>query len=170
MTRLYYLKTPLLWDLLRGGLGLTVTVLPLSLLDNILPVIVVILVAIAGLFVVFITRIALRHKTEIQLTQDGIMMVTPLGRKEIAWLDMTAVTLSYFSTSRSGAGKGVMTLKLKAGDTIIRIDSSLNGFDTVVKQVAWVCSKVPVAISPTTVHNFDAMGAPIAGDDPPDAG
>ena len=146
MTRLYYLKTPLLWDLLRGGLGLAVTVLPLILLDNI------------------------RHKTEIQLTQDGIMMVTPLGRKEIAWLDMTAVTLSYFSTSRSGAGKGVMTLKLKAGDTIIRIDSSLNGFDTVVKQVAWVCSKVPVAISPTTVHNFDAMGVPIVGDDPPDAG
>lgn len=169
MTRLYYQKTPLLWDLLRGSLGLTVTVLPLILLDNILPVIVVILVAIAGLFLVFIARIALRHKTEIQLTQDGIMIATPLGRKEIAWLDMTAVALSYFSTSRSGAGKGIMTLKLTAGDTIIRIDSSLDGFDTVVKQIARVCAKLPVAVSPTTVHNFDAMGAPIVGDQTPEA-
>ena len=152
MIRLYYLKTPLLWDLLRGFLGLAVTLLPLILLDRILPAIIVILAAIAGLFVIFIVRTALRHKSE------------------IAWSELTGVTLSYFSTSRSGSGNGVMTLKLSDGTTVIRIDSNLNSFDTVVKQVARVCSKVPVAVSPTTVHNFDALGAPIAGDDPPDAG
>ena len=56
MIRLYYLKTPLLWDLLRGFLGLAVTLLPLILLDRILPAIIVILAAIAGLFVIFIVR------------------------------------------------------------------------------------------------------------------
>ncbi|WP_420725208.1 hypothetical protein [Hwanghaeella sp. LZ110] len=170
MIRLYYLKTPLLWDLLRGFLGLAVTLLPLILLDRILSAIIVILAAIAGLFVIFIVRTALRHKTEIQLSQDEIRVATPIGSKEIAWLELTGVTLSYFSTSRSGSGNGVMTLKLSDGTTVIRIDSNLNSFDTVVKQVARVCSKVPVAVSPTTVHNFDALGAPIAGDDPPDAG
>jgi uncharacterized membrane protein YjgN (DUF898 family) len=165
MTKFHYAKTPLLWDLVRGGLGLAVTLLPLVVLDDILPFVAVILAVLSGLFVLFIARTALRHKTEIELSHDGIRVMAPLGAKEIAWPDLKSVSLSYFSTSRSGSGKGVMTLKLSDGPTTIRIDSGLNGFDTVAQGVARICSKVPVAVSATTVHNFEALGAPIAGND-----
>ena len=166
MKKYRYATTSLLWDYLRGGLGLAVSLLPLVFLDGILLPIAVVLGVIAGLFTLFIARTALRHKTEIELSQDAISVISPLGRKEIAWLGLKAVTLSYFSTSRSGTGKGVVTLKLSDEDTTIRIDSGLNGFDSVIQGVAQVCSKVAVAVSPTTVHNFEALGVPIAGNIP----
>lgn len=166
MTVLRYKSGALIADALRGAAGIAFTMGPPLLLDDILAPVAWVLWALSSIFVVYLVRTGLRHKTEIRVTEDGIARVGPLGRRALSWDALGSVRLSYFASARTRAGAGVMALTLKGrdaggSDTKIVVESSLNGFDTLVETVAALCARPDVAVDPTSVHNFDAFGAPI---------
>ncbi len=162
MTILRYDRGELLTDGLRGLAGLVVTLGPILFLDNILLPVAIVLGLAALLFGFFLIRIFLRHKTTIELSQDAIAVVSPVRTRRLAWDQVTAVRLSYFASSRFRAGTGVTTLKLSGGDGDITVESSLSGFDELLAAAARVSARSGVAVDPATVHNFEALGIPIA--------
>ncbi|WP_421880998.1 hypothetical protein [Pacificispira sp.] len=148
-------------DAARGLIGLAVTAGPALGVENILRPIEIVCWALATLFAVFLLRTALRHKTEIQLSEDAIAVQSPLRRRQLKWSDITVVKLSYFASAKARRGSGVLTLTLRGGGTKIIVESSLKEFDRLAESVAELCARQGIDVDPTTMHNFDAMGSPI---------
>jgi hypothetical protein len=158
---LRYEKGALAMDALRGGGGLALCVGPLVFVEDILTWVAAIFWILAAVFGVFVLKVVDRHKTEIQIGDDGITMIAPGRTRSIAWDRLERVKLSYFASKRARPGDGVMTMTLRGDGTKIVVDSALTEFDIVAEGVARVCGAKSLDVDPTTAHNFEALGAPI---------
>lgn len=141
-------------DYLRAASGLLLTAGPAALL----PVGsygFISLVVGAALFAALAGQTCLRQCTEVRVDEDGIE-TRPLGT-HIRWHDLSGVKLSYFSTRRDGRG-GWMQLSLRSDGGRIRLDSSLDGFETVAALVARRAEENRVALTPASMSNLKALG------------
>jgi len=152
-------------DLIRGGLGLLLTAVPLAVLPMHW-VVGLLFAAAAILFAVFTARIILRALTRYESGERGIVAHGPLGTA-IAWDELTALKLHFFSTRRD-RGNGWMLLVLKCGARTLKLESTLTGFDEIVDRAAETAKAKRLPLTQTTTNNLLAMGAPVA-DDPPAA-
>ena len=127
--------------LLAGRPGTTVTV---------------ILCALVAVFAVYGLRGLVRQRTVIELAADGISALGPMTTR-IPWRLLADVRLSYYTTSRDGNG-GWFQLTIKGTGRTMRLESTLDGFPSVVERAIGEARARGVVLSDTTVSNLKPMG------------
>jgi hypothetical protein len=164
MTVHRYPRRALVGDFLRAGLGLAVTAGP-ALAVPATSVAQFVLVPLAVLFLVFGVRTWQRSVAVIAVTARDISLSAP-WQARLAWSNLKAVRLNYFSTRFDRTG-GWMQLMLKGhggpDGAAIRLDSTLEGFGDIARQVAEAARAARVPLSEATRNNFASLG--IAVDD-----
>jgi hypothetical protein len=154
-------------DYARAAIGFALTGIFMVAADLSSPIM-YILLPLALLFLVYGLRTALRQRVRVTVDGDGIAVSGLFGR-HIPWSALRAVDLRYYSTKRDKSN-GWMELRLTGPDGRIRLESTLNGFDTVVRRVAAAARYEGVALSPTSRTNMAAMGIRDAAADLADQG
>jgi hypothetical protein len=159
-----YPRQALIGDYLRAGIGLVMTVGP-ALAIPATSLTQLILVPLAILFLAFGVRTWQRSVAVIAVTAQDISLSAP-WQARLAWRNLKAVRLNYYSTRFDRSG-GWMQLLLKGRDgpdgATIRIDSTLDGFSEIARQVAAIARTQRIPLSESTRNNFGALGIPVDG-------
>jgi hypothetical protein len=164
VTEYRYPRGALRGDFARAGIGLAITVGPALMIPLMSPAELV-LGPLAVLFLVFGIRTWQRSVAVIAVTARDISLSAP-WQARLAWHNLKAVRLNYYSTRFDRSG-GWMQLMLKGGGgpdgATIRLDSTLDGFSEIARQVAAIARANRIELSEATRNNFSALG--IAADD-----
>lgn len=155
MIRHAYPASAMLGDYLRAAAGLVPTVAILAI-ASLGAVAAGILGGLAALFSVFGLRTALRHRTFVEVTEAGISASGPLGAS-IRWTELDRIKLAYYSTRRDRRD-GWMQLELRAGRSVIRLDSRIEGFAELVERSARAAATRRLVLNPATAANLEALG------------
>ena len=151
-----YPPTTLLSDYLRVGAGLAVTVGPLLALD-LAPAVAVLLAALALLFAWFGLRTGVRQLSSVELSHGEVALSGPI-RRRLAWPQLRRLQLAYYAPRRARQdGWLQLTLRGPAG-TPIRVDSTLDGFDEVLRRATAAAAANDLSLDPTTEANLAALG------------
>ncbi len=110
----------------------------------------------ALLFSVFGIRTALRHGTRLDMSEEALRASGPLGGN-ITWDSLDAMKLAYYSTRRDRRD-GWMQLELRAGRSVLRLDSRIEGFNAVVERAAEAAETRGLLLSAATLANLEALG------------
>lgn len=116
---------------------------------------------IAMVFLAFLIHTGIRSGTYYDLTIDGIQRSNALGpikrTSKLAWRDLRRVSLRYFTTRRDRSN-GWLQLKLVGPGKRFNLDSTLEGFDAVIKATATAIREHEISVKPTTAGNFAVLG------------
>ena len=162
MTRLAYPGRAMLGDYLRAAAGLVPTAAILATVRVSVPA-AAFLGGGAALFFVFGIRTALRHCTRVELSDAVLRASGPLA-ETIVWSELDSIKLAYYSTRRDRGG-GWMQLQLRAGPSVLRLDSRIEGFAVLVERAARAAAARSLPLDAATAANLRSLGtaAPIAG-------
>lgn len=155
MSRHVYPGSAMIGDYARAAAGLT----PAAAILAFSPVGAVaagILGGFAALFALFGVRTALRHMTGVEISETGLSTSGPLGAT-IPWAELDGVKLTYYSTRRDRRD-GWMQLELRGGGSVVRLDSRIEGFDTIVERAALAAAARGVELNAATAANLEALG------------
>jgi hypothetical protein len=101
----------------------------------------------------------IRHRARVEMSDSGIVLFG-FRQVSLAWEALRSVQLNYYATKSDRAG-GWMQLTLK-GDgprrAKIKVDSSLEGFDELVRRAAQEAAAKAITVSEATRANLEAMG------------
>jgi hypothetical protein len=155
MTRHAYPNSAMVGDYVRAAAGFVpaTTILALAAAG---PVATGLLAGLAALFALFGLRTALRHATRIEATQTGLMSSGPVSAT-IPWAELDRMKLAYYTTRRD-RHDGWMQLELRAGGSIIRLDSRIEGFNELVERSALAAAARGLELSGATAANLNALG------------
>lgn len=175
MVELRYPVSSLVYDYLRGILGLGISVVIMQSIGLDTPMFWVVL-GLAVLFLVWLANTALRHISRIRFDEEGLQS-TPWPKKTIAWNGLEEMALRYYSTKRkrrkgmerdrdtAASGKrvseGWMTLSLKSGKDKIDIESTLPHFADIVARAAYAAKQANLQLDRATLDNMDAIGVKV---------
>jgi len=118
----------------------------------------IILGSLGILFVFFAARTWVRSRTVIRLSDEGLSVAT-LQNKVIPWQGVTSLELRYFATKRDRS-QGWMQLTLKSANAAVRLESTLENFELVVRAAAHAASRRELPLSPSTTENLRALDLP----------
>lgn len=139
----------------RSALGLAVTLGPLLALAP-APALSAVLVAGAGLFLVYLARTIALHTRCFVLDENGLRSAGLFGA-DIAWEALRAVQLNYYTT-RSDCSQGWIELRVRGAHGTIRIESHLAGFDDVARRVVREATARGCALDDRTLTHLAALG------------
>jgi hypothetical protein len=158
MVELRYPVSSLVYDYLRGILGLGISVVIMQSIGLDTPIFWVIL-GLAVLFLVWLANTALRHLSRIRFDEEGLKSM-PWPKKSIAWSGLEEMALRYYSTRRKRKD-GWMTLTLKSGQEKIDIESTLPHFADIVARAAYAARQANLPLDQITRDNMDAIGVKV---------
>jgi len=158
MVELRYPVSSLVYDYLRGILGLGISVVIMQSIGTDTPVFWVIL-GLAVLFLVWLANTALRNVSRIRFDEEGLKSM-PWPKKSIAWSGLEEMALRYYSTKRKRKD-GWMTLTLKSGKEKIDIESTLPHFADIVARAAYAAKQANLQLDQITIDNMDAIGVKV---------
>ena len=158
MVELRYPVSSLVYDYLRGILGLGISVVIMQSIGTEAPIFWVIL-GLAVLFLVWLANTALRNVSRIRFDEDGLKSA-PWPKKNIAWGGLEEMALRYYSTKRKRKD-GWMTLTLKSGKDKIDIESTLPHFADIVARAAYAAKQANLQLDQITIDNMDAIGVKV---------
>jgi hypothetical protein len=136
-----------------AGFALTVGVLRFAQPAGLL---IWVLAAAAGLFLVYFARAVVRYLTRFELDERGIRALGPQAR-DIAWPNLRGLRLDHYTT-RSDRSGGWMQLVVRGARGSIRIDSSLEGFDRLAVALAEEATRSGCPFDASTRANYRALG------------
>jgi len=149
VSELRYRRGPLCADLARAGAGAACTGAPLALATT--PAwLTVTLAVLLALFAAHLAATVRRARVRIEIDERGLRLL-PAGTR-IAWDQLDALHLDYYSTRRDGRG-GWMQLRLRAGGARLRVDSSLCGFEHLLARALFAARERGLELSPATRAN-----------------
>lgn len=164
MSALRYDRKALRGDYWRGGLGLGFSAAALWIGgDNAFTFW---LFGVCGLFfTAFLIRTFLRTLVIYELTADGLNRSNAAGWRwaegRFAWDGLERFRLRFFSTRRDRS-QGWMELSLGGRDGSFKVDSTLDGFEAVLKSAVAAAEKRGVPMNETTLANLAALGIVLA--------
>ena len=158
MVELRYPLASLVYDYMRGILGLGISVVIIQSIGSDTPIFWVIL-GLAVLFLVWLANTALRHVSRIRFDEEGLNSA-PWPKKSIAWSGLEEMALRYYSTRRKRKD-GWMTLTLKSGKEKIDIESTLPHFADIVARAAYAAKQANLQLDQITIDNMDAIGVKV---------
>jgi hypothetical protein len=173
MSRHHYPLSSLSSDYLRVAVGLALTLGPLLLLD-LAAAIAWLLAGLAVLFVWFGLRTGIRQLSAVELSPQGIAVRGPFGRY-LAWDELTGMKLAYYAPrswsgprrrepehergERDARQRGWLQLTLQgAHGRPIRVESTLQGFEQVLRRATATAACRQLIFDPTTTANLTALG------------
>lgn len=154
MSRHHYPSAALMADYLRAGAGLAVLATPL-LFAELAPVLFYICLILALIFLGFGLKTALRHLTVVELDENGIRTVGPMGHA-LAWSDSRELLLRYFSTRRDREG-GWLQLVVKGPRRSLEVESTISDFDDLAQRARRFAEAAGVPLSEATRNNFQSL-------------
>lgn len=158
---LRYPRQTLIADYARAAIGVVLCATPLLLLE-VNRWLAAILAAGFALFALFFIRTALRHRTRYVLGPDTLCAEGPTSTL-VEWSRIDRFKLSYFSTKRDRSD-GWMQLGVgSVGGRLVKVDSSLEGFNQIVERAARAAGTARLQLSPATRANLKAMNIVVAG-------
>lgn len=144
-------------DYLRAAVGLLLTLGPALFIPGGSAAHYLLLPA-ALLFLVFGLRTWRRQVSRVEVDAEGISLFSP-GRVSLAWNEVRAVKLSYYSTRADRTGGWMqLTLKGEDGRPTIRLDSSLDDFERVARLAAAAARHHGLPLTAATQSNFTSLG------------
>lgn len=155
MSRHRYPFSALVKDYVKAGLGLAVSATPLFI-DGVSAIIFYIFLALTLLLLVFGARTVLRHITLISVSETGVRADGPLGAS-VDWTDLRELRLRYYSTRRDRE-RGWMDLRLKGRNRTLRIESTIGGFEHIVRTATERAERRGLELGALTRTNLRAMG------------
>ena len=155
MTRLAYPGSAMLGDYLRAAAGLAPTMAILATVRVSVTTAAVLAGALA-LFLCFGIRTALRHATRVELSEAVLHASGPLARS-ILWSELDGIKLAYYSIRRDRSG-GWMQLELRAGRSVVRFDSRIEGFAVLVERAARAAAARGLSLDASTAANLRSLG------------
>jgi hypothetical protein len=156
MEHYHYPVSTLVPDYLRVAFGLAATTGPLVALDLARGVAIG-LSGLAILFAWFGVRTALRQLSWIELSATDIALCGPI-RRRLPWQQLRRLQLAYYAPRRARRdGWLQLTLRGPSGPAI-RIDSTLDGFDQLLRRAAGVAARNELTLDSTTRANLGALG------------
>jgi hypothetical protein len=151
-----YPAAVLMPDYLRVALGLAATVGPLLALD-LAQAVAIVLSGLALLFAWFGVRTAFRQASWIELSATEVALCGPI-RRRLRWQQLRRLQLAYYAPRRVRR-KGWLQLTLRGeSGPAIRVDSTLDGFDELLRRAAGVARRNELTLDPTTEANLAALG------------
>jgi hypothetical protein len=173
MSRLHYPIGTLSSDYLRVALGLALTLGPLLALELAAPI-AWLLAGLAILFLWFGLRTGLRQLSAVELSPQGIAIRGPFGR-ELAWDELAHMKLAYYAPrgwggprrrerqhergARDEGRRGWLQLTLQgARGRVLRVESTLEGFDQVLRRAIATAARKQLQLDPATTANLGALG------------
>jgi hypothetical protein len=160
MTTHAYSSESLIGDYGRAALGFGLVTIPLVTVD-LGRWVMLILLALAALFVVFGARTAKRQLSPIRLDENGITAAGPFPTR-LEWAALERIKLGYYATKRDRSS-GWMQLVLKGAGRHITVDSRIDGFEEIARAAAHAALDRSIEITPTTAANFGALGIVLEG-------
>jgi hypothetical protein len=154
MTQHTYPGTAMFGDYLRAAAGLVPSA-AIFTTTRVSAAAAIVLTGIAALFLAFGIRTALRHRTRVELSENTIRASGPLAAS-IAWSELDGMRLAYYSLRRDKTG-GWMQLELRAGRTMLRLDSRIEGFDVLVDRAARAAEARGLPLDAATAANLQAL-------------
>ena len=151
----HYPTGAVLADYVRALMGMALTLGPLAVF-NVIPVMVYILGALGALFLAFGFRTVLRHLTRVEVSSEGIRIKGPAGGA-IHWRQLDAMSLRYYATRRDKTG-GWMQLKIKGNGRAVTLDSTLVGFNDIVRRALSAAEDNGVSLESRTLANLPSLG------------
>ncbi|MHA1600801.1 MAG: hypothetical protein ACTSW2_08230 [Alphaproteobacteria bacterium] len=158
MTVHRYPRRALMGDYVRTAVGLGVGLGVLTTVPP-APAIIAIFGSITLLFMVFGLRTLQRQLVQVAITSDGILAIGLITRS-VPWQTLDRLTLRYYGTRRQmkeGSG-GFLQLTLRGGRGSVRLESSIDGFDEIVRQAAIAAQANGVPVDPTSAGNLLDLG------------
>jgi hypothetical protein len=173
MSRHHYPIGTLSSDYLRVALGLALTLGPLLALELAAPI-AWLLAGLAILFLWFGLRTGLRQLSAVELSPQGIAIRGPFGR-ELAWDELAHMKLAYYAPrgwggprrrerqhergERDEGRRGWLQLTLQgARGRPLRVESTLEGFDQVLRRAMAMAARRQLQLDPATTANLGALG------------
>ena len=156
MEQYRYPATTLLPDYLRVAFGVAITAVPLLALD-VARGVAVLLAGLALLFLWFGVRTAMRHLSWVELSPAEIVLCGPI-RRRLPWQEIRRVQLAYYAPRRARQD-GWLQLTLRGPNgRAIRVDSTLDGFDDVLRRATGAAARNELPLDPATEANLAALG------------
>jgi hypothetical protein len=156
MDRYRYPTTALASDYLRVVLGLAATAGPLVALD-LAGAVRVLLSGLVLVFGWFGVRTVLRQLSWVELSARDLALCGPLERR-LVWQRLERLKLAYYAPRRARQdGWLQLTLQGDRGRPI-RLDSTLSGFDDILRRAVSVARLKQLILDPTTQANLAALG------------
>jgi hypothetical protein len=155
MTRLAYPGSTMAGDYLRAAAGLVPTAAVLAT-TRVSVTAAAILAGVAALFLCFGIRTALRHGTRVELSEAVLRTLGPRARS-ILWSELDGIKLAYYSIRRERGG-GWMQLELRAGRSVLRFDSRIEGFAVLVERAARAAARRGLSLDAATAANLRSFG------------
>ena len=154
-----YPMRSLVKDYVRAVAGLVIALVPLTLGQPGLFFFTV-LSALAALFFFYGLRTLNQQLTAYEIRPDGLVSHGP-RRRFFSWDEVSNVRLRYYSTQRDKTKRdferGWMELKLIGPAGKLRIDSDVQGFDTIMQAVAQAVGRRRLELDETTRENLRAF-------------
>jgi hypothetical protein len=151
-----YPASAMIGDYLRSAAGL-VPAGAIFATTAVAPVPATLLGGFAIVFGIFGVRTALRHNTNIEMTDAEIRACGLVFERRIAWAELDRLRLAYFSTRRDRKS-GWMQLELAGGGARLSLDSRIAGFGEVVRRAADAAADNHLQVSEATAANLEALG------------
>ena len=139
---------------MRGLAGLALVALLFALGGPLGAVPSLVLVALAGLFLVFIYNAWLRARREFDFNEERLLCRSD-GR-DIRWSNLSELSLAYYTT-RQDRHAGWLELKLVAGSGAIKVDSRLTGFSPLLQRALRAARDNQLELSPATCNNAGSL-------------
>jgi hypothetical protein len=155
-----YPASALRGDYIRAIVGAALCFLPLAAGQG-NTIAVVILLALGATFVLFGVRTWMRQVMRVTVSEDEIR-ISGSRAVHLSWTDISELSLSYFSTWRN-RDRGWMQLKLRGDGRPVRIESSLSGFEDIVRRAVVAASARGLELNAGTVRNLSALGIRTGG-------
>ena len=150
----HYPRGSVIADGLRALAGLAMTFGPLAVF-NVGSVMDYILAGLGALFLLFGFRTVLRYQTHVELSAGEIRIAGPVGRA-IQWRDLDGMSVRYYTTMRDKLD-GWMLLKMQGNGSVVTMDSTLEGFDDIVRHALAVARAKGITLEVGTLTNLQAM-------------
>jgi hypothetical protein len=145
----------MLGDYLRAAAGLAPTAAILATM-RVGVTTAAVLAGSAALFLCFGIRTALRHGTRVELSEAVLRASGPLAGS-IVWSELDGIKLAYYSIRRD-RGRGWMQLELRAGRSVLRFDSRIEGFAVLVERAARAAAARGLSLDAATAANLRSLG------------
>lgn len=104
-------------------------------------------------FLAFASRLAAQSLCIIELSDDGISS-RGLGVRSLIWRDMTSLRLAHYAAPRRRS-EGWYQLTIKGDDCVLKVDSTIDGFDDIVKTAKRAAEAVHLDLDPATGENLN---------------
>lgn len=150
-----YPLSSLLLDALRSVAGLAATLGPLAFLDVVWPL-TLILLALGLVFFIFAIRLVLQSLSSIELSDEGIASRGLFGRT-MNWPELTSLKLAHYGVPRRPS-EGWYQLTIKGGGCVLKLDSTIDGFDDIVSVATRAANVRGVVFDPATGENLKSVG------------